>query len=293
MTTLARRRVLLSLGVWLACPVAASAQVRASERGSVSQTIDGTVITLDYARPQVRGRSPIFGGFVKWKEVWTPGANYATTLEVNRPIQLDGHSIRPGKYSMWLVVGQDDWTMVLDPHARLYHTEPPDSSVDQVRFAIQPAEGPFTEVLTFAWPEVRPTGGTLQLRWGTTEFDMRVAVQPKHRLSIPAADAQPYLGTYLHRWAGQADSVKPSRITMAYENGMLIGHWDPAPWPEAATVVLVKIADDWFMTGTMEKGELTDLMNEFIFEFARGGGKVTGYEIRGDADNLFGAGKRE
>jgi len=293
MTALARRRLLMSLGLWLVLPSAASAQVRASERGAVSQTIDGTVITLDYARPQVRGRSPIFGGFVKWKEVWTPGANYATTLEVSRKIYLDGHAVAPGKYSMWLVVGQDLWIMVLDPRARMYHTEAPDSNPNQLRWVVHPVQGPFTEMLTFSFPEVHPTGGTMLLRWGTTELAVKVNVEPKHRLTLPAAEAEPYLGTWRFRWAGEPDSAPPSRITLVSENGMLIGHWDPAPWPEAATVVLVKIAEDWFMVGTMEKGELTDLMSEFVFEFSAGGGKPSGFEVRGDKDELMASAKRE
>jgi hypothetical protein len=291
MTALVRRSLLVPLGLCLALP--AVAQVRASERGSVSQTIDGTVITLDYARPQVRGRSPIFGGFVKWKEVWTPGANYATTLEVSRKVYLDGHAVPPGKYSMWLVVQPDQWIMVLDPRARLYHTEMPDSNPSQPRWVVHPGEGPFTEVLTFSFPEVHATGGTLLLRWGTTELAFQVKVEPKHRLTIAATDAAPFLGAYVFRWAGAPDSVAPSKIRVAHENGMLIGHWDPAPWPEAATIVLVKITDDWCMVGTMEKGEMTDLMPEFVFEFSRNGGKATGFDVRGDRDDLVASAKRE
>jgi len=140
---------------------------------------------------------------------------------------------------------------------------------------------------------VHPTGGTLLLRWGTTELEMKVNVEPKHRLALPAADAAPYLGTWLFRWTGTPDSVPPSKITVAHEGGMLIGHWNPAPWPEAATIVLVKIADDWFMVGTVEKGEMTDLMPEFVFEFSRSGGKPTGFDVRGEGDALMASAKRE
>jgi hypothetical protein len=293
MTAFVRRSSLTPLALWLVLPAVASAQIRASERGSVSQTIDGTVITVDYSRPQLRGRSPIFGGFVKWKEVWTPGANYATTLEVSRKVYMDGHAVPPGKYSMWLVVEPEQWIMVLDPRHRLYHTEMPDSNPNQLRWVVHPAEGPLTEVLTFSWPEVHPTGGTLLLRWGTSELAFAVKVEPKHRLSIAAADAAPFLGTYLFRWTGTPDSVAPSKIKVAQENGMLIGHWDPAPWPEAATIVLVKITDDWCMVGTVVKGEMTDLMPEFVFEFSKSGGKATGFDVRGEGDQLWATAKRE
>ena len=289
----ARRTQFAAFGLCIALAAPAAAQVRASERSSVSQTIDGTLITIDYARPQVRGRSPIFGGFVHWKEVWTPGANYATTIEVNRPVQIDGHAVRPGKYSMWLVVGPDQWIMVLDPRAHMYHTEMPDSTPEQIRYVVHPGTGPFTEILTFGFTQVRPTGATLQLRWGTTELDFKLIVEPKHRLTMTAADAQPYLGTYLYKWSQSPDSTPPSKITMVYENGMLIGHWSPAPWPEAATIVLVGIAKDWYIVGTIVDGELTDLMTEFVFEFSRGDGKVTGFEARGGDDELQATAKRE
>jgi hypothetical protein len=277
----------------LTLPAGATAQVRASERGAVTQTIDGTVITIDYARPQVRGRSPIFGGFVKWKEVWTPGANFATTLETNRPLLLDGHPVPPGKYSMWLVVGQEEWIAVLDPRPRLYHTTEPDSTPQQIRWVVHPGQGPFTEALTFTFPEVKPSGGTLLLRWGNTELPIKVSVQPKHRLTLSAADAAPYLGDWTFRWTDQADSVPSTKIRMVQEDGVLIAHWTPEAWEGAGPAALVRIAPDWFDWGLMEKGELVDMMSEFVFEFNTTGGKATSFEIRGDADKLFGVGKRQ
>lgn len=291
MTPLATRVSVASLGLALILATPLSGQVRSSERGAVSQTIDGTVITVDYARPQVRGRNPIFGGFVHWKEVWTPGANYATTIEVNRNVFLDGHQLRPGKYSMWLIVEPEQWTMVLDPHTHLYHTDPPAESAEQVRYVVHPTEGPATEMLTFEFLNVRANGATLRLRWGTMQLDTKVAVEPKHRLSMDLADAQPYLGSFLFRWAD--DTSPPSKLTFVHEDGMLVGNWVPAPWKEAAKVVLVQIADDWFMVGTIEHGEMTDLMPEFVFEFSRKGGKPSGFEVRGERDVLMASATRE
>ena len=281
------------LALLLLVPAGLSAQMRASERGSVSQTIDGTVITIDYSRPQVRGRDSLFGGVEKWGAVWTPGANYATTLEVNRPIKIDGHPVAPGKYSLWLVLQPGEWTMVIDPRHRMYHLPYPDSTADQIRYKVKPGTGPFNEMLTFTFENVHAAEGTLFLRWGTTQVAFHLEVEPKHKLTIAAADAKPYLGTYALRWTGQPDSVPPSKTTLVHENGMLIGHWTPAPWPEAATILLVQIKEDWFMVGTVVNGKLTDLMDEWVFEFAKKDGAVTGYEIWGDRDQPDGTATRE
>ena len=123
------RHCLVALGVAsFALPNRSVAQIRASERGAVSQTVDGTVISLDYARPRARGRQRLFGGVVAWKEVWTPGANWATTLEVSRNVQINGQALPKGKYSVWLVVDSaGPWTLVLDPR---HHRYPPVFAAD-------------------------------------------------------------------------------------------------------------------------------------------------------------------
>jgi hypothetical protein len=272
------------LTLLLLVPSVLTAQMRASERGAVSQTIDGTTITIDYARPQVRGRDSLFGGVEHWGAVWTPGANFATTLETDRPIKLDGHPVAPGKYSLWLVIQPEEWTMVIDPRHKMYHVPYPDSTADQIRYQVKPGTGPFNEMLTFTFENVRGDEGTLFLRWGTTQVGFQVEVEPKYKLTMAAADAEPYLGAYAFRWNGQPDSVPPSKTTLVYENGMLMAHWDPAPWPEAATFILVEIKDDWFLMGTWEDGKLTDLDADWVFEFAKKDGTVTGYEVWGDKD---------
>ena len=95
------RVLLLTAGVLSVLVPGAEAQIRASERATVSQTVDGTVITVDFARPRRRGRAQVFGEEVKWEEIWTPGANMATTLELSKPVQINGHPVAKGKYSVW------------------------------------------------------------------------------------------------------------------------------------------------------------------------------------------------
>ena len=37
-----------------------------------------------------RGRDSLFGKVVTWGEHWTPGANWATTIDVDHDIRLNG-----------------------------------------------------------------------------------------------------------------------------------------------------------------------------------------------------------
>ena len=52
-------------------------RVKASQSGSVSQTVANTEIVVTYDRPVARGRE-LFGGIVAYGEIWNPGANDAT-----------------------------------------------------------------------------------------------------------------------------------------------------------------------------------------------------------------------
>ena len=59
--------------------------------------IDGTKITMEYSRPRARGRNPLFGTrAVRWDEVWTPGANWATTFETTKDMTLNGRRVPKG-----------------------------------------------------------------------------------------------------------------------------------------------------------------------------------------------------
>src|SRR5689334_19977538 len=122
---------------FLCVPSLASAQALASPFSTISQKIDSTTITLEYYRPSVRGRE-VFGRLVRWGQVWTPGANWATTLEVDRDVKIEGQPLPRGKYSIWMIPAAkpQPWTVVFNRSARRFHVVRPDSTEDQLRVQI-------------------------------------------------------------------------------------------------------------------------------------------------------------
>ena len=107
--------VLVALAAGSTLPSRTSAQVRGSERGQVSQVSDGTEIVVDYARPLVRDRDPVFGGLVGWGHTWTPGGNEATTFENSKDVTLNGVTVPAGRYSVWMVPSEDNWGICTRP----------------------------------------------------------------------------------------------------------------------------------------------------------------------------------
>jgi hypothetical protein len=194
-------------------PATTIAQVKPSEHGTVSQQVSATTITLDYDRPGVRGRT-LFGEekVVGWGETWTPGANWATTIEVDRDVRVDGRPLPRGKYSVWLVprAAPAPWAMVFAKTARRFPTRPPAPDDEQLRVPVQPQQGAHMETLAWYFPVVTPEGATLRMHWGTTVVPLQIGVDLPPLETLAPQQRARYVGTYrLH--------VTPSRGRAPYD----------------------------------------------------------------------------
>lgn len=260
-------------------PEPADAQIRASERGGVFQVVDGTRVSLDYGRPQARGRSPLFGDVVHWDEVWTPGANWATTFEVDRPVQVEGHDVPAGRYSVWMVPAEgDDWTVHLFEDAGLFHTQRPDPADAFATWTVAPDEVRYTEVLTFAFPEVRKDGATLEFRWGTTRIGMDVAVRASRPVvALEEEDVAPYLGTYSLTMESAEGASPPMSLDVVLRDGRLLGLLNQGMF----TMEFIRTGEPHrFWPAFMENGEVVDV-EQFPVTFQVVDGRATGYTAPG------------
>ncbi|MGQ0561617.1 MAG: DUF2911 domain-containing protein [Gemmatimonadota bacterium] len=143
-----------------------NAQIAKSQRGSVGQRIGATQIGIDYSRPVARGRT-LYGGVVKWGEVWNPGADTATSISFSRDARVAGELVRAGTYSVWAIPRPDRWTIILSRATPVYHTPYPKGQ-DALRFDVTPQTGAHMETLAFYFPYVDGHHARLHLHWGTT-----------------------------------------------------------------------------------------------------------------------------
>ncbi len=273
----------------LAGTTAGQAQVRASERGGAFQVVNGTKITVEYSRPLVRGRSPMFGGQIPWGEVWTPGANWATTLEVDHDVTVNGHALATGKYSVWMEVQPKEWTVILDPRAKLFHIAHPKPDSAQVRFPVTPSDVDGPEVLTWSFTSFSPTGTTLQMAWAGTAVALDITVPPVEIPPLAAGVGERYAGRYKMWWVSESNQ---SVLAVVAKDGRLLGQWSGAPFPVWNNLTFVPVAEDWFDLGAMVDGSLYDVVTDVVFEFAVTDGRATGFEIRGPTDLVIGRGSR-
>jgi len=143
-----------------------------SQHATVSQTVAHTEITIVYDRPVARGR-PLFGALVPWGEIWTPGANVATTFEVSRAVRINGASLPPGKYSLWSIPDTTRWTIIFNHVASAFHLAYPEGK-DALRVTATPHSGPHMETLAFYFPVADSTRAELDLHWGETVVPLSI-----------------------------------------------------------------------------------------------------------------------
>ena len=89
MRALPRRMLVIPVTIFALAPLLGAScgdlfrrQPRKSQPALVEQRMGRTEITVRYNRPVARGRT-LFGGIVKYGEVWDRGADEATTIQVS------------------------------------------------------------------------------------------------------------------------------------------------------------------------------------------------------------------
>jgi Protein of unknown function (DUF2911) len=142
---------------------------------NVATTIAGKRITIDYYAPSMHGRK-IMGGLVPFGEVWCTGANWATKITSDAPLEMGGLKLAKGSYSIWTIPNENEWTLIINNQTGQFHLNY-DSSRDfgRTKMSVKKLAAP---VETFRI-ELRSAGGnkgTLALLWETTEASIPFTV---------------------------------------------------------------------------------------------------------------------
>ena len=148
---------------------------RASQHGTVSQTVNATTISVDYDRPVARGRE-LFGGIIDFDVVWTPGANRATWVEFSTSVTVMEQAIDAGRYGIWLVPHElEPWELVLVRDWDTHHSFFPRES-EAIRIGVPTEPGAHMEALAFYFPTVGPYQTVLRVHWGDTVLPIAITV---------------------------------------------------------------------------------------------------------------------
>ena len=160
---------------------------RVSPHETITVTVSGNEMKLVYGRPYTKKPGTdevrkIWGGLVPFGKVWRTGADEATLLTTQEPIEIGGYSLPAGTYSLFTLPAEDgtakliinkktgQWGIPYNESAEKANELASvdlkkttlDKPVDQFTMAIEPAGG---------------GGGTLKMMWETTEYSVPFTVK--------------------------------------------------------------------------------------------------------------------
>ncbi|MBD0831683.1 DUF2911 domain-containing protein [Aestuariibaculum sediminum] len=77
----------------------------------VEQKVGLTDVTLEYSRPNMRGRT-IFGDLVPYDKLWRLGANANTKISFSTNVTIGGSELKAGEYAVFATPGKKSWEVV-------------------------------------------------------------------------------------------------------------------------------------------------------------------------------------
>jgi hypothetical protein len=190
---LMRRACVCVLGLAIGCGVLASnaaAQFknggqptelnipRVSQRGTVSQRIGLTDVTIVYHRPEVGGRE-IWGKTVPYGKVWRSGANENTTITFSDDVTVEGKLLPAGTYGLHTIPDKDQWTIIFSKNSTSWGSFSYDEKEDALRVTAKPRAAESFEVLTYVFDDVKPDSAVATLRWEKLAVPIHISVDVK------------------------------------------------------------------------------------------------------------------
>lgn len=88
---------------------------RPSPPAMVRQTLaGGATVRIDYSQPSLKGRTMGKDVEPMKDKIWRAGANEATVFSTDKPVTIEGKTLQPGKYALFMIDHGDTWTIIFN-----------------------------------------------------------------------------------------------------------------------------------------------------------------------------------
>ena len=145
----------------------------------------GKWIEITYGRPLKRGRDLWGSGANYGKDalvgtpIWRAGANVSTRLKTEVPLVINGKTLAPGEYSLFIDLKENNWTFVVSNWAAAPRYDPnnkealwgsyfytPDKDVLRAPMKLETLPHSI-EQLTWGFVDMSDSGGAMAISWST------------------------------------------------------------------------------------------------------------------------------
>jgi len=167
------KKIIFFLALFVGFSLNSQAQQDKSKRVSPPDSLSvktesGATITINYSRPSLKGRE--LSTLVPLDVVWRTGANEATTFEVDKDVNINGKTLKAGKYSLYTIPGEIESTIIFNKTWKQWGTQ---YKVDDDALRIQvltKVSNPVVETFTISADKK----GLVKLAWGDAILDFEV-----------------------------------------------------------------------------------------------------------------------
>ena len=181
--------------------ITATAQVRMpapSPTQTIKQDFGMSSIELTYSRPSLKGRK-VVGDLDPYNVVWRTGANAATKIRFNDPVEILGNKIDSGTYVIYTIPQKDgDWTFILNRGLKNWGSDGYKQSEDVLRTKVRTVYNmPKLETFTMGFSDLKPESCQLRIMWDNFGVFVPITtnIKDKVRAQIEAGlltEKQPY-----------------------------------------------------------------------------------------------------
>jgi Protein of unknown function (DUF2911) len=147
----------------------------------------GKWIEITYGRPIKRGRDVLGGTGANYGKVanpdapvWRAGANFTTQLKTEVPLVLNGKTVAPGMYTMFIDLKPNNWTLIVSNWKAQTKYDPKNTAEiwgaygytpdkDVVRAPMTVSTLPWSvDQLTWDFTDMTDAGGKITIMWDKT-----------------------------------------------------------------------------------------------------------------------------
>ncbi len=155
-------------------------------------------IELTYSRPSLKGRN-VFGTVVQFDSLWRTGANGATKIKFNDPVEILGHKVDSGSYAIYTIPHKNgDWTFILNKGFNNAGVSGYKETEDVFREKIKSSKvSPKVETFTMQFRNISSDKCDLALLWDNVLVTVPITVNIKDKIraqieSALSSDKKPY-----------------------------------------------------------------------------------------------------
>lgn len=155
-------------------------------------------VELTYSRPSLKGRN-VFGTVVLYDSLWRTGANGATKIKFNDPVEILGHKVDTGSYAIYTIPHKNgEWTIVLNKGFNNSGVSGYQQSDDVFRANVKSTKtSNKVETFTMQFTNIKPESCDLSLMWDNVMVNVPIKANIKDKIraqieSALSSDKKPY-----------------------------------------------------------------------------------------------------